>query len=198
MLLFWKAKIVLLAVPKTGTTALHAAFMPHADVAILHPPEKKHLNARRWRSQLAPYFENKGSRKLETMAMIREPRDWLQSWYRYRKRPEAAHSPASTMGLGFADFVDGWLADPEPEFARVGRQSRFVSAPDGGVIVDHLFRYEDMDLAVRFLEDRLGVSVKLPWLNMSPPEELSLPPALEDRLRSEARAEFALWDGIGR
>ena len=56
MLLFWKAKIVLLAVPKTGTTALHAAFLPHADAAILHPPEKKHLNARRWRSQLAPYF----------------------------------------------------------------------------------------------------------------------------------------------
>ena len=56
MLLFWKAKLVLLAVPKTGTTALEAALLAHADTAILNPPEKKHLTARRWRNQLAPFF----------------------------------------------------------------------------------------------------------------------------------------------
>jgi hypothetical protein len=197
MLLFWKAKLVLLAVPKTGTTALEAALLAHADAAIVNPPEKKHTPARRWRGQLAPFFENKGARKLETMAIIREPRDWLGSWYRYRARPEITGSAASTAGMAFADFVEGWLAEPEPEFARVGRQSRFVASPEGRVIVDHLFRYEDMDSAIAFLEQRLSIRLDLPRRNISPAADLTLPPALEARLRHEAAADFDLWARIG-
>jgi len=196
MLVFWRAKLVLLAVPKTGTTALEAALLMHADAAILNPPEKKHTTARRWRNQLAPFFENKGARKLDTMAIIREPRDWLGSWYRYRARPEIMGSAASTAGMTFAEFVTGWLCTSEPEFARVGRQSRFVSNPEGRVIVDHLFRYEDLDRATRFLEQRLDVQLNLPRANASAPADLSLPPQLEARLRHEARADFDLWNNL--
>ena len=198
MLLFWKAKLVLLAVPKTGTTALEAALLAHADTAILNPPEKKHLTARRWRNQLAPFFENRGARQIETMAIIREPRDWLGSWYRYRARPEISGSASSTAGMDFAQFVTGWLSDPEPEYARVGRQSRFVANAEGKIIVDHLFRYEDLGQAVDFLQQRLGVTLDLGRRNISPKADLSLPPALEARLQREAAADFDLWAGLGR
>lgn len=197
MLLFWKAKLVLLAVPKTGTTALEAALLPHADAAILNPPEKKHVTARRWRNQLAPFFENRGSQPLATMTIIREPRDWLGSWYRYRARPEIAGSPNSTADMDFAQFVEGWLCDPEPDYARVGRQSRFVSNAEGKCITDHLFRYEEMEKAVSFLEARLGITLDLARRNVSSRADLSLPPALEARLRAEAAADFALWHGLG-
>lgn len=198
MLLFWKAKLVLLAVPKTGTTALEAALLAHADTAILNPPEKKHLTARRWRNQLAPFFENRGTRQIETMAIIREPRDWLGSWYRYRARPEISGSASSTAEMDFAQFVTGWLSDPEPEYARVGRQSRFVANAEGKIIVDHLFRYEDLDQAVDFLQQRLGVTLDLGRRNISPQADLSLPPALEARLQREAAADFDLWARLGR
>ena len=198
MLLFWKAKLVLLAVPKTGTTALEAALLAHADTAILNPPEKKHLTARRWRNQLAPFFENRGTRQIETMAIIREPRDWLGSWYRYRARPEISGSASSTAGMDFAQFVTGWLSDPEPEYARVGRQSRFVANAEGKIIVDHLFRYEDLGQAVDFLQQRLGVTLDLGRRNISPRADLSLPPALEARLQREAAADFDLWARLGR
>lgn len=198
MLLFWKAKLVLLAVPKTGTTALEAALLAHADTAILNPPEKKHLTARRWRNQLAPFFENRGTRQIETMAIIREPRDWLGSWYRYRARPEISGSASSTAGMDFAQFVTGWLSDPEPEYARVGRQSRFIANAEGKIIVDHLFRYEDLDQAVDFLQQRLGVTLDLGRRNISPRADLSLPPALEARLQREAAADFDLWARLGR
>ena len=198
MLLFWKAKLVLLAVPKTGTTALEAALLAHADTAILNPPDKKHLTARRWRNQLAPFFENRGTRQIETMAIIREPRDWLGSWYRYRARPEISGSASSTAGMDFAQFVTGWLSDPEPEYARVGRQSRFVANAEGKIIVDHLFRYEDLGQAVDFLQQRLGVTLDLGRRNISPQADLSLPPALEARLQREAAADFDLWARLGR
>lgn len=198
MLLFWKAKLVVLAVPKTGTTALEEALLPFSDAAILNPPEKKHVTARRYRAQLAPFFENRGGRPLETMAVIREPIDWLMSWHRYRARPEIAGSASSTDGVEFDQFVEGWLSDPEPEFARVGRQSRFVSDASGRVIVDHLFRYEDLEQAVQFLEQRLGKPLRLPRRNVSPPGQITLSAALETRLRHEAAADFALWDSLAR
>jgi hypothetical protein len=88
MLVFWKAKLVLLAVPKTGTTALEAAFGPWADGAFLNPPRLKHMTLRRYRRQLAPILEQEDGPPLEVMAVMREPVDWLSSWYRYRSRPE--------------------------------------------------------------------------------------------------------------
>ncbi|MCT4685562.1 MAG: gamma-glutamyl kinase [Roseicyclus sp.] len=197
MLVFWKARLVVLAVPKTGTTALEAALAPHADALIRNPPEKKHVTARRYRNQLAPFLENRGNRPLELMAVIREPRDWLGSWYRYRARDQIAGTPASTAGLSFDRFVEGWLSTPEPKFARVGRQSRFVADEDGAVIVDHLFRYEALEEAVAFLQDRLGRRIDLPRRNVSPPAALSLDPALETRLRREAAADFDLWASLG-
>jgi hypothetical protein len=196
MLVFWKARLVILAVPKTGTTALEEALAPHADAAIRNPPEKKHVTARRYKNQLAPFFENRGGRKMELMAVIREPLDWLGSWYRYRARDQIAGSPASTAGMDFDRFVEGWLADPEPEFARVGRQSRFVSDGDGAVIVDRLFRYEALEEAVSFLESRLDRQIDLPHRNMSPRADLVLDPALERRLHHEARADFDLWASL--
>jgi hypothetical protein len=62
MLVFWKAKLVLLAVPKTGTTALEAAFGPWADGAFLNPPRLKHMTLRRYRRQMAPILEEDGRR----------------------------------------------------------------------------------------------------------------------------------------
>ena len=53
MLVFWKARLVLLAVPKTGTTALEEAFLPWADASFLNPPRLKHMTVRRYRRQLA-------------------------------------------------------------------------------------------------------------------------------------------------
>ncbi len=196
MLVFWKQKLVLLAVPKTGTTALEAALLAHADTAILNPPAMKHTPLRRYRTQLAPYFEDRGARPMEVMAVIREPIDWLGSWYRYRSRDAVAGRPVSTQGLSFDQFVEGWLSDPEPEFARVGRQSRFVTGPDGQMGIDHLFAYEKLDKAVDFLEQRLGVSLQMQTRNASPPRQLDLSPALETRLRREAAADFALWEKV--
>ena len=132
------------------------------------------------------------------MAIIREPRDWLGSWYRYRARPEISGSASSTAGMDFAQFVTGWLSDPEPEYARVGRQSRFVANAEGKIIVYHLFRYEDLGQAVDFLQQRLGVTLDLGRRNISPQADLSLPPALEARLQREAAADFDLWARLGR
>ncbi|MBM2576640.1 gamma-glutamyl kinase [Jannaschia sp. Os4] len=188
MLVFWKARIVLLAVPKTGTTALEAALAPHADVAILNPPGLKHCTVPKWRRECSAFFEQKGRRPLALVACAREPVDWLGSWWRYRARPDIDGTPNSTAGIPFDRFVEDWLRDDPPPHARVGRQAKFL---EGGV--DHLFRYEAMDRLVAFLSDRLDRPIDLERRNVSPGGQVDLSPAIRARLEAERAEEFETW-----
>jgi len=196
MLVFWKQRIVFLAVPKTGTTALEAALAPHASSAILDPPGQKHVSARRYRNMLAGFFESRGRHPMETVAVMREPVGWLHSWYRYRQRPFLAGKPASTRDIGFDDFVAAWLRPERPALADVGSQARFLTDAQGRLAVDRLFRHDRMAEVTAFFEDRLGVGLDLPRLNVSPARDLLLSPEMDKRLRAEAAPEFALWDRL--
>ena len=191
MLVFWKARLVLLAVPKTGTTALEAALAPSADAAIVNPPGLKHMTLRKWRRDLAPVFEQNGRRPMETVAVMRDPVDWLSSWWRYRSRPELDGQKNSTAGISFDDFVRDWLSDTPPDHARIGSQATFL---EGGV--DHLFRHDRPEPLRMFLSERLGLAVSTGRANVSPRRDGKLSDAMEARLRAERPAEFALWNSL--
>ena len=190
MLIFWKARLVLFAVPKTGTTALEAALAPLADVAVVNPPGLKHCSVARYRRELSGFLET-GGRPLELMALMREPTDWLGSWYRYRGRAALAGHARSTRGIGFDAFVRAHLERDPPAFARVGSQATFLA---GGV--DHLFRYETFDAAIHFLSDRLGHEIAVERRNVSPGGALDLSPVTRARLERERAADYDLWKGI--
>jgi hypothetical protein len=194
MLVFWKEKLVLLAVPKTGTTALSEALAPHATTVISDPPILKHAPIYRYNRFLRPFFEGVGGQTMETVALVREPIDWLGSWYRYRRRPHLDGKPNSTAGISFNDFAEAYLKGKRPAFAEVGSQAKFVSAPDGSLGVDHLFCYEQPERLIRFLEDRLQINVVLPRSNVSPRMDVTLSPEIEGRLRRKRAEEFAVWE----
>ncbi|WP_420397915.1 gamma-glutamyl kinase [Nioella sp.] len=196
MLVFWKQRIVLLAVPKTGTTALEQALLPHASAAILDPPGQKHVSAQGYRNRLSGFFEQRGKRPMELVAVMREPVDWLGSWYRYRSRPQLDGKPNSTAGLSFDAFVEAWLRDDKPAYAEVGSQANFLSDGQGKLSVDRLFRYDCIANLVRFMEDRLDTSLDMSRANMSPKRPVELSDAMRNRLMREAAAEFALWDSL--
>lgn len=194
MLVFWKEKLVLLAVPKTGTTALSEALAPHASTIISDPPILKHAPIYRYNRFLRPFFEGVGGQEMETVALIREPIDWLGSWYRYRRRPHLNGSPNSTAEISFDTFVDAYLKGNRPAFADVGSQRKFVTGADGAVGVDHLFCYEQPDRLLRFLEDRLQINLVLSRSNVSPRLDATLSPEIESRLRRKCAGEFEIWD----
>lgn len=196
MMLFWKARLVLLAVPKTGTQAYEKALAAQADVVMRHPTWMKHANAMRFRNKYLPLMDPDGKAGLETAAVIREPRDWLGSWFRYRSRPQLNGHKHSTAGLSFADFIEAYLSDSPPPFAQVGAQARFVSNPAGKVLVDHLFAYEDQAPLQAFLRQRLKADVTPPRHNVSPQASLTLPAPLEARLRTEREVDFQLYEAV--
>jgi hypothetical protein len=191
VLVFWEQRLAFLATPKTGSTAIAAALESLAAVSIQRPPLLKHTTVHRYRRFIGPYLEAASKDQFTLVALMREPRDWLGSWYRFRQREETA-AERSTAGMSFDDFVRAWCQEPRPDFADVGSQARFLR-PRQGVGVDRLFRYEEIDSFVHFLEDRLGCEIILPRLNVSPPGLTELSPATEALLHEAAAEDFALY-----
>jgi hypothetical protein len=213
LLVFPEQRLVILATPKTGSTALAAALAPLAGL-VARTPALKHTPVRRYRRFLAPFLAAAtGGGDFTVVALMREPVDWLGSWWRYRMRPELAGSGRSTAGLSFDAFVRAWCSAPQPDYAAVGSQARFLAAGPGArgetaagaaagapvaAGVDLLFRYEDMPAFLDFLALRLGRGIELPRRNVSPAAPLDLAPQTRRRLRRVAAADFALYAGIGR
>lgn len=198
MLVFWKERLVFLAVPKTGTTAIEGALAPRAAMVLRDPPHLKHSPVYRYRRFLAPFFEKAGGQEMETVAVIRHPVDWLSSWYRYRRRDDLVGGPNSTRGMTFDAFVDEYSKGRPAPFAAVGSQAKFVSDAEGEIAVDHLFRYEELDRLIGFLSERLAVRIDLPRLNVSPALDVSLTPRTEAKLRRKCAAEFDVWEAAGK
>ena len=196
MLVFHRERLVLLSVPKTGTTAIESALRGRADMVIANPPELKHAPLYRYNRFFRPMFEKVCGTEMETVAVMREPVSWLGSWYRYRRRPFMEGHPNSTRGVSFDEFVSAYLEPDPPGFARVGSQAKFLEPRPNGTAVTHLFRYEAFDRFLRFLEERLRTEIRPGRENVSPEMALTLSERTERRLRHRCRADFALYDSI--
>lgn len=196
MLVFWEEKLVFLAVPKTGTTAIEGALAPRASMVLRAPPELKHSPVYRYRRFLQPMFAQGGGQPdMETFALVRNPIDWLGSWYRYRRRDETKGTPRSTHDVTFDEFVFEYSKGKPAQFANVGSQAKFLTLGDKSLGVTHLYRYEAMDRALAFLSDRLGKDeIALKQKNVSPAMSLTLSQDVEARLRERRAAEFAIWE----
>ncbi|MFM7444843.1 MAG: hypothetical protein ACKO2N_13205, partial [Tabrizicola sp.] len=190
MLVFWEQRLAFLATPKTGSTAIAAALESLASVSIQLPPLLKHTTVHRYRRFIGPYLEVASKDTFTVVALMREPTDWLGSWYRFRQREET-DAGKSTRGVSFDDFVRAWCQDPRPDFADVGSQGKFLR-PRQGEGVDRLFRYEEIGTFVQFLEERLDCEIILPRLNVSPPGVTELSAETAALLREHAAEDFAL------
>ncbi len=198
MLVFWAQKLVIYSIPKTGSSAIDAALAPHADIAISSPPVLKHMPVYRFNRFMAPLFDVVNGKDFESFGIVREPIDWLGSWYKYRSRPQLQGQDNSTSDKSFDEFVLAAMKGKPPAFANVGSQARFVGGGVGEGGIDHLFQYEQLDQAVKFLEDRLGHTISLGRKNVSPARPLELSEDTRFRYTRKREDEFTLWQSAAR
>ncbi len=189
MLVSLRHRLVILAMPKCASTSIEAALAGQADVVINRHPRAKHTPFRKYDRFLRRYFETFTDGPLEVVSMFREPEDWLQSWWRYRGRDGLIDPARSTRGWSFAQFVEAYLSG-RPGPASVGGQAQFVSARDGSMGCDRVFRYDRLDRFAIWLSDRMQTEVALDHLNLSPPASAST--MLDADIRS------ALAEGLQR
>ncbi|MBO9445020.1 sulfotransferase family 2 domain-containing protein [Ruegeria sp. R14_0] len=191
MLVFYKERLAFLAVPKTGSTAYHTALSDRADFVVTGPPTLKHAPVRRYDRFFQNIFRKMYDTEMEIMAVVREPIDWLGSWYKYRSRDDRIGHPHSTRDMSFDDFVQAYMQTPRPEFADVGSQSQFFRTRNNGFGAKHVFKYENQDKILNFLQDRLNMEICLQRENVSPMRKLELQAETIAKFRAQHAAEFA-------
>ncbi|MEP2921233.1 gamma-glutamyl kinase [Sulfitobacter sp.] len=198
MLVFFKERLAFLSMPKTGTTAYQTALAPRADLVITDPPLLKHAPVYRYNRFIRPMFLNVCDAEMELMAVMREPISWLNSWYRYRRRPFMSDKPNNTHGVTFDEFVLAYMKGKRPGFAEVGNQLKFLERQPNGTGITHLFSYEDQPRLKSFLEERLDVKLDPGRENVSPKMDAPLSPDIEARFRRKFAEDFELYESIPR
>lgn len=197
MLILAEQRLVVLETPKTGSLALRAMLAPYT----LPASERiaRHIGYSGYAQKFAGVLVQDFGGVVETVAVVRAPFERMQSWYRYRMRPQVAGLPVSTQGVSFEAFILAYLDRTNPEMAGLGRQDRFVGWTGQAAGVDHLFDYNRLDLLETFLSTRIGAAVRLPVRNMSPLRadfDYGLSDALLERYHAQHSAEFAMYEAV--
>ncbi len=204
MLISLKHKLAFLAVPKTGTTAIEAAMHKHADIVFRGDPKAKHMPAPKFEAMMRPYLESIGASGIQTLAVMREPLDHLLSWYFYRRRIDGSKKQdiaKSTSHVTLEAFLEGWLSEDPPPFARMNPQSFFLcsrerieesSGAEVKPMVNLIFAYENMDAVMEFVARRLGTTIEVERRNISKREAVEIPARLRARLETRLANDIAL------
>ncbi|MEM0977589.1 MAG: gamma-glutamyl kinase [Pseudomonadota bacterium] len=190
MLVFLEKSLAIYANPKTGSTALEYALDGYADIVLRS--KLKHVRVIRAQRRLLPLLKGTRFAIPEGFVIIREPIEWLHSWYRYRLKDDT-EPQHSTKEISFDEYVGLYLQDVRPECARVGQQSKFV-AGNGPLSIKHMFAHEHTDRAIGFLIDRLGFDFPVGWENESPKKPLEIEPKTEAKLRSFFSDDYDIYD----
>lgn len=194
MLVFLKAGLVYLAVPKTGSVAVEMATKRHANIDFRLA--QRHIPARRYRHKVAPFVKSCFGVQPETLAVIRDPVDHLRSWYKFRSREGIAVAEKSASGTSFDEFVEAFLTETLPVWALVNNQHWFLTGANGQLLVDHLFAYDQMPVLQDFLQKRLDSKITFDKKNVSPSIPTPLDPAREARLRERLAPDIALYQDV--
>lgn len=196
MLIFWKQRLAFLATPKAGSSAIEAALEPLAELAVTRPPELKHVSARDFRTHFAPFLSAQAGAPFTTIALMREPIDWLRSWYRFRLFDGGASDPALASAYSFEQFVRDFMAGPKPGSIDIPTQAEFLCDASGTPLVDRIFPYERIGDFVHFLEDNLDFAITLPRVNVPPAADVGLSAETEVALRETMARDLALYAQI--
>jgi hypothetical protein len=171
MLISLKHGYAFFCTPKCASNSIEAMLKPHADIHLLGSPQVRHTNARQYQQFIQPYLaEVAPAQSIERVAIVREPIAWLHSWYRFRARSALrnADSQNSTAHVSFSEFIDAYLSQPQPPFAKVGTQLEFLLDGDGQLGVDRLYAYDNLPDLAAYFSERVGQQLALGAINVSP------------------------------
>lgn len=194
MLIFWESRLVFLATPKAGSTAVEAALEGLANVAVQRPAALKHADLRTYRQHIEPWLHASKGARFTTVALMREPVGWLRSWYRFRLRDDDEDPDHPMTGISFAQFAQNYARPDGLEAAQVGTQSEFLTHAEDRV--DRIFRYEDIETFTHYLEDRLDCAISLPRINVPPAVDVSLTAEQDEGLRQRMAGDLALYQSL--
>jgi hypothetical protein len=185
---------VLLSVPKVASTSLDAALAAYHEDPPGRAPHK-HQNVIGFHRHTVPKIRRLGYERAdyEVVAMFRDPVSWLESWWRYRQRPDVRDNKAArfTGDRTFEEFVRLYLDDQEAA-GITGRPARFIAGDaDAGARLDRIFAVDRPDVWTAWFSERVASPLEVPRRNRATAVRApALPPGLDAELRAWFAPEY--------
>ena len=153
-----KHNFTFICMPKCASTSIEKALLPHCQLVTRDGEGIKHTSAARYNKYIRPFLNNKD---IETVCIMREPISWLHSWYRYRSReaiadPEHKRHSHYCGHITFQQWVEAYLSEIRPEYAKLGSQKNYITDKDGEVCVNRIFKYEDLSMIQNYFKEKIG------------------------------------------
>lgn len=204
MLVCLHKKVAFLSMPKCASTSIENVLFPYSQIAFTGYPKIKHVNYKGYVSKVEPIIRSAGvdPKSITTFCLFREPLEWLKSWYRYRAREELSNpnNPRHknyTGNISFQEFVEGYINGSNEPWAKIGRQSNFISDREGNVGVDKIFRLDQQDLVEEFLGECFDSKINIPRKNVSPKAmDYNLDPRVEEEVTSFLKREYEIYESL--
>ena len=201
MLVCPRQKYCWIEVPKTGSSALNAALSGRV---FLHP--MKHISSHNARRLMSASLWD----AYDTWAVIREPVDWLGSWYRFFLKADRNGRPrsyslrnnrrGSFFGSGklmsFNDFIAETI-DDEDLSQRLRPQASYVTEHSSGkILIKNLIAYANLpDEMTRFAQIYGIRNFSLPEVNIGADDDTG---KISDEniaiIREKWAVDFSLYD----
>ncbi|MEM7791155.1 MAG: sulfotransferase family 2 domain-containing protein [Verrucomicrobiota bacterium] len=192
-----------LCMPKCASNSVQEAIKDYSNITIKGHPNLKHINARDAETYFLKFHRIALPHiPIETFCIIRDPLEWIESWYRYRTRDELKNpkNPSHsnyTGNVSYNEFIEAYISqEPRPPYAKIRRQFDFVRSDEGKIAVDHIFPIDDMTLLQKFLEAKIGEEISFRRKNVSPKVSVSLDPTLEARLVDYLKRDIELYNMV--
>ena len=194
MLVFISRNLIFFETPKTASSALHNALAPEADMVFTKDPKVRHFSPRRFQKQVLPMLRRHYlDQDPETTALIREPIDWLGSWYRYRRAAAFVDTELSTADISFEEFTKIYLRQDHTPLAHIGRQSQFLKNADNQPPTN-LWRFDAIEGYCQFLGEKLDLRITLKIENKSDAADQSISSETKSQLNDFFAKDYALYN----
>lgn len=173
--------------------------MPYSDIIYDGSPATKHMTLSAARHRHPDLFGSKENGGYFRFGVMRDPLDWIASWFRYRSGSEVESPLPSDM-----DFAAFWKRKDWNILHPNGRgkylQSDIFCDPDGSVLADVILPYFNLEPVFFEICDLLGIARTLPRKNVS--RNTGDASVIPDHLRDEVRAfyedDYALLDRLDK
>ena len=158
--------------PKTGTTSIDKALEKNATIRFAKSKKfgLKHIcpsDFQKWQEVLEMQFPGK---KFESCCIMREPIDWIRSWYKYRSREAIKNQKTFTGDITFDQYLKSFCEKEVPTKSLLNQQSRYLF-PKKKILIDRIFPYEKFNLFLDYLTEKIGQKIEIENKNISPKVE---------------------------
>lgn len=198
MLISKRHKFLFVANTKAASTSIEAILAPHAEIPGPPGPKGKHLPLARIRQDFRHVFDAPGQSfdSFFRFGVMRDPMDWILSWFRYRKG-NAVEAPLPAE-MTFEDFWQTCDWNIRDDKGAPYSQGRIFLDAAGTPLADVIIPYHLLDAMLPPVLAALGISAPVPRLNVSeiPRDKARIPAHLRDEVYAHYAADYALYDRL--